>query len=320
MRWTCPRCTARRRREITRGPGGTATGARNFTNSRREIPYDINTIVIHVTQGSWSSAINYFASPSNNGSSGHYTVRSSDGFIGQSVREADVAWHAGSWPTNTHSIGIEHEGYVNQPGWFTDAMYRSSAKLSAYLAVKYHIPINRKHIIGHNEVPGCPGGGGGVSCHTDPGRRTGDGPSTWTSSRAMPGLHPAILPAGRGQLYAWPFQGLGPLVHEYQPPRPPTEGESHRVLARPLAVSDNAEFKISTPASDSYRVYGWWPADPGYNAKTIFKIRTAGGWVNLAVNQRDQRRTLDLPRHVRPARRATRTECRSRARAPVRAG
>jgi hypothetical protein len=35
----------------------------------------------------------------------------------------------------------------------TDAMYRSSAQLSAYLAIKYLIPIDRKHFIGHNEVP-----------------------------------------------------------------------------------------------------------------------------------------------------------------------
>jgi hypothetical protein len=109
-------------------------GGSNYNESRREPTYDINTIVIHVTQGSWSSAINYFASKSNETASAHYTVRSSDGFIGQSVREPDVAWHAGWWPTNTHSIGIEHEGYTNEPGWFTNAMYRSSARLAAYLA------------------------------------------------------------------------------------------------------------------------------------------------------------------------------------------
>ncbi len=29
---------------------------------------------------------------------------------------------------------------------------------------------DRRHIIGHNQMPGCPGAGGGVSCHKDPGR------------------------------------------------------------------------------------------------------------------------------------------------------
>ena len=49
-------------------------------------------------------------------------------------------------------------------------MYRSSARLAAYLCRRYHIPIDRQHVIGHNEVPGCPSEGGGVGCHTDPGR------------------------------------------------------------------------------------------------------------------------------------------------------
>jgi N-acetyl-anhydromuramyl-L-alanine amidase AmpD len=48
-------------------------------------------------------------------------------------------------------------------------MYHTSAKLSAWCCKKYEIPIDRKHIIGHSEVPGCSGSGGGVHCHTDPG-------------------------------------------------------------------------------------------------------------------------------------------------------
>jgi hypothetical protein len=60
--------------------------------------------------------------------SSHYVVRSSDGQITQMVAEKDTAWHARS--ANPYSIGIEHEGYVDQPSWFTDAMYRSSAALT----------------------------------------------------------------------------------------------------------------------------------------------------------------------------------------------
>ena len=259
-------------------------GGDNYTESRREISYDIDTIVVHVTQGSWSSAINWFASRSNNGSSAHYTVRSSDGFIGQSVREPDVAWHAGSWPTNTHSIGIEHEGYVNQPGWFTNAMYRSSARLSAYLAVKYHIPINRKHIIGHNEVPGCPGSGGGADCHTDPGKNW-----RWSRymdlvkgyTRASAGKYQRVVDNSTPGRFRASERWTSSTSHAAD-----NRGADHRVLKRPLSVSENAAYKISTPARDSYAVYGWWPSDSDYNSRTIFKIRTAGGWVNRVVNQR----------------------------------
>ena len=260
-------------------------GGSNYTESRREPTYDINTIVIHVTQGSWSSAINYFASRSNERASAHYTVRSSDGFIGQSVHEPDIAWHAGWWPTNTHSIGIEHEGYTNQPGWFTNAMYRSSARLSAYLAVKYHIPINRKHIIGHNQVPGCSSGGGGVDCHTDPGRY-------WRWHKYMDLVKGYARPM-RNHTYQQVVDNattgrFGPRT--VGPPAPatpaPTTTAIHEELERPLSVSDNAAYKIRTPARDSYRVYGWWPADPDYNAHTVFKIKTTGGWVHRTVNQR----------------------------------
>ena len=92
-------------------------------------------------------------------------MRSADGFVGQSVSEKDIAWHAGNWSYNQSSIGIEHEGYSNNPAWFTDTMFRSSAQLTAYLANKYQIPIDRQHIIGHNEVPDPynPGGYGGAT-------------------------------------------------------------------------------------------------------------------------------------------------------------
>ena len=276
-------------------------GGGNYSNSNREATFDINTIVIHVTQGSWSSAINWFASPSNTGSSAHYTVRSSDGFIGQSVHEKDIAWHAGWWKTNTHSLGIEHEGYINDPKWFTDAMYRSSAKLSAYLARKYDIPIDRHHIIGHNEVPGCPGtGGGGVSCHTDPGRywnwnkymdlvRGYAGSSGGSSSTYTQVVDNAT--SGR-------FRGSGRwILSSYHSAT--DYGKNYRVLKRPLAVSDNAEYKIKTPAKDSYAVYGWWPTDSGYNGRTTFRIQTASGWVDKTVSQStDGGRWVSLGTHT----------------------
>ncbi|MFI8346325.1 N-acetylmuramoyl-L-alanine amidase [Streptomyces sp. NPDC085596] len=118
----------------------------------------ISKVVIHVTQGSYAGTISWFQNPSAQVSA-HYVVRSSDGQITQTVREKDTAWHARSG--NASGIGIEHEGYVDNPSWFTDAMYRSSAALTASLCAKYGIPKDRAHIVGHSEVPG--------NDHTDPG-------------------------------------------------------------------------------------------------------------------------------------------------------
>jgi hypothetical protein len=139
----------------------------NYTNSNRETSYDIRKVVIHVAEGSYSGTVSWFENCAA-GASAHYVV-SREGRVAQCVRDEDIAWHAGWWDTNTHSIGIEHAGYIDNPDWFTRSMYHTSARLSAWCCKKYKIPIDRKHIIGHSQVPGCSGSGGGVDCHTDPG-------------------------------------------------------------------------------------------------------------------------------------------------------
>ncbi len=142
----------------------------NYTNASRPSDYGIDTVVIHTMQGSYSGSISWFQNSSASASA-HYMVRSSDGEITQMLDEEDIGWHAGDWSTNANSIGIEHEGYIESPEtWYTEAMYQSSAALVADVCDRYGIPKDRSHIIGHNEVPGCSSsGGGGSSCHTDPG-------------------------------------------------------------------------------------------------------------------------------------------------------
>ncbi|GAA2944977.1 N-acetylmuramoyl-L-alanine amidase [Streptomyces enissocaesilis] len=118
----------------------------------------ITHVVVHVTQGSYAGSISWFQNPASKVSA-HYLIRSSDGQVTQTVRDKDTAWHARSG--NPYSVGLEHEGYVDNPAWFTDAMYRSSAHLTRHLADRYGIPKDRAHIVGHVEVPG--------NDHTDPG-------------------------------------------------------------------------------------------------------------------------------------------------------
>lgn len=70
---------------------------------------------------------------------------------------------------NAKSVGLEHEGFLTSPdSWYTEAMYRTSARLVRYLAARYDIPLDRQHILGHDNVPGT------VTStikgmHTDPG-------------------------------------------------------------------------------------------------------------------------------------------------------
>ncbi|KIZ17160.1 N-acetylmuramoyl-L-alanine amidase [Streptomyces natalensis] len=127
----------------------------------------IDTIVIHDTEGSWETTLRLIKDPKY--VSWHYTVRSSDGLIAQHVPTKDVGWHAGNWYVNSHSVGVEHEGFLASPdAWYTEAMYRTSARLVRYLSRKYDIPLDRQHIIGHDNVPGTTTATI-KGMHTDPG-------------------------------------------------------------------------------------------------------------------------------------------------------
>ncbi|MFE5400104.1 N-acetylmuramoyl-L-alanine amidase [Streptomyces sp. NPDC056580] len=127
----------------------------------------IKYIVIHDTEGSWDGVMNLIQDPTY--VSWNYTIRSTDGLIAQHVKAKDVAWHAGNWDINARSVGIEHEGFLTSPdAWYTEAMYRSSARLVRYLSRSYGIPLDRQHILGHDNVPG-PTAASVPGMHTDPG-------------------------------------------------------------------------------------------------------------------------------------------------------
>ncbi|HEX5594463.1 MAG TPA: N-acetylmuramoyl-L-alanine amidase, partial [Micromonosporaceae bacterium] len=126
----------------------------------------IEYIVIHDTEGYFWPSIDLVKRPTY--VAWHYTLRSVDGHIAQHVKNKDVGWHAGNWYVNAKSIGLEHEGFAGHGTWYTEAMYRTSAKLVRYLAEKYDIPLDRHHIIGHDNVPGIlPANVRGM--HWDPG-------------------------------------------------------------------------------------------------------------------------------------------------------
>ncbi|WP_405875975.1 MULTISPECIES: N-acetylmuramoyl-L-alanine amidase [unclassified Streptomyces] len=133
----------------------------------RPASQSIKYIVIHDTEGTWDGVLKLVQDPTY--VSWNYTLRSTDGLIAQHVKAKDVAWHAGNWYINAKSIGLEHEGFLASPdAWYTEAMYRSSARLVRYLSAKYGIPLDRQHILGHDNVPG-PTTSTIAGMHTDPG-------------------------------------------------------------------------------------------------------------------------------------------------------
>ncbi|MFE9565972.1 N-acetylmuramoyl-L-alanine amidase [Streptomyces sp. NPDC006487] len=128
----------------------------------------INTIVIHDIEGSYQAGISTFQNPSS-GVSAHYVMKSDGSETTQMVANKDIAFHAGNYWVNMHAVGIEHEGFAAQgAAWFTPATYESTAKLVRYLAAEFDVPLDRQHIIGHDNVltakaAGIPG------AHWDPG-------------------------------------------------------------------------------------------------------------------------------------------------------
>jgi len=146
--------------------------ANNFTPRRRSDRV-VDRIVIHITAG--GSSINGTIAWFQNGnrvnertgkpirSSAHYIV-GRDGEVVQMVRNAHTAHHASA--ANSRSIGIEHN--ANKPSRGnprdlppTEPQYEASSRLVAWLCQQYNLPIDREHIVGHQEIsPGddhdCP--------------------------------------------------------------------------------------------------------------------------------------------------------------------
>ncbi|GAA3891203.1 N-acetylmuramoyl-L-alanine amidase [Streptomyces sp. NPDC003631] len=142
-----------------RGARWVAASPANLRRADRPDDYVIDRVIIHVTQGGYRSAVRAFQN-AGHGAAAHYIVRR-DGGVTQMIRELDVAFHAGNRAYNERSVGIEHEGFVEDASSFTDAMYEASARLTAAICGRYGMAVDREHVIGHVQVPGTD--------HTDPG-------------------------------------------------------------------------------------------------------------------------------------------------------
>lgn len=135
----------------------------------------ISAVTIHTIQGTYAGAISWAQNCSSNVSY-HYVERSSDGQVTQLVLESNKAWHVGA--ENPYTIGIEHDGYVSDASWYTEAMYQSSADLvrditnSGYginpLRTYYGVATSGVNVLGgctkikgHQHFPN--------NTHTDPG-------------------------------------------------------------------------------------------------------------------------------------------------------
>lgn len=219
-------------------------------------------VVIHTIQGSYSGCISWFQNPSSQVSA-NYVVRSSDGEITQMVRDNRAAWHAQCY--NARSIGIEHEGFVADPGrWYTQAMYTESAKLTRWVADRYGIPRNRSRIIGHVEVaPNC-----NTSRHTDPG-------GGWNWTLYMNLVNGTTPTATTGVLTGAIYTGGDPNNR--------VSGATVTINGQTQTTGANGLYQFTLPPG-SYNVA---VSKAGFSNNTVTRTVTAGGtiWGSMEINQ-----------------------------------
>lgn len=181
------------------GPGSGDYGNHDLADRPRAPK--ISHIVVHDTEGYWDTVLDLVQDPTY--VSWQYSLRSEDGHVAQHALAKDVCWHAGNWWVNMHSIGLEHEGFAAEGApWYSEAMYRTSARLVRYLAKKHHVPLDRAHVIGHDQVPG-------------------------TTTATIPGMHWDPGPFWDWERY---FDLIGAPLHRGTSRRPARVGDVVRIL------------------------------------------------------------------------------------------
>ncbi|GHJ37453.1 N-acetylmuramoyl-L-alanine amidase [Streptomyces sp. TS71-3] len=205
----------------------------------------ITEIVLHTTEESYADTITTFQTPG--GSSAQYVMQSSDGAVTQMVPNKDVAFGDGNYWSNLHSVQIEHEGFSARGAeWYTDAAYKQTARLVQYLAARYGVPLDRQHIVGHDDVP-APSDSGLAGQHWDPGY-------AWDWSRFMRlvgsptdlGRH-GVGPVGSAVTIAPGFAG-NEQSYTVCPEDDPTGGTPE---CTKITAPSNSLFVRSAPADDA---------------------------------------------------------------------
>jgi N-acetyl-anhydromuramyl-L-alanine amidase AmpD len=113
----------------------------------------IDRIVLHTAEGSFASAKDELDAPG--AITGANYLMDTDGTTTQLMADKDLAFAVGNYHYNLHSVSIEQAGFTARGAdWYTDAVYQQTAKLVKYLAKRYDVPLDRQHILGHDNVPG----------------------------------------------------------------------------------------------------------------------------------------------------------------------
>jgi N-acetyl-anhydromuramyl-L-alanine amidase AmpD len=117
-------------------PGVSVVHAPACNTGNRPTNSPINSITIHTAEATYAGILAWYMNCSSQVSS-HYLVRSSDGAITQMVAEASMAFHNSG--NNEYTIGIVHEGFMNNPAWFSPSLYSASGALASGICNRQNI-------------------------------------------------------------------------------------------------------------------------------------------------------------------------------------
>jgi hypothetical protein len=121
----------------------------------------IDSIEIHDTEGAYAGTVFAFTNPDSASSTGYVVsgeVNASDPAVTQFVHDRDGAKQVNNFWYNQFGLGVEHIGFAVAPqGYYTQELYERSADLVGWAAWKYQIPVDRAHILGHDNIPNSVG-------------------------------------------------------------------------------------------------------------------------------------------------------------------
>jgi len=247
--------------------------------------------VCHSMEGYYAYTCSWFASCNPPSSSVHYATNgkkdaTSDPAAGEitqlGVRDAQYGWHARCW--NQHSTGIEHEGFVGNPAWFTDVQYTVSASLTKHLSAKFGWAKDRNHIVGHNAKSSSAwvsyananlGISATCNTHSDPGQYW-----DWTKYMALVNDTGATKTARNVENTAATYVGSWATGSSATD----KSGADYRYKST-APVSEPATFSTALNVSATWNVKAWWPAGANRSATAPYIVSHAGGSTTVNKNQ-----------------------------------
>lgn len=258
---------------------------------------DVQMIVIHTCEGSYSSCWSWLTN-SASGVSAHYVVKEDGSEISQLVRESNRGWHVGASydpslnggtmgslsgvSVNHFSVGIEHGGSASQSS-FPSGQIEASAKLSCDITKGQAIPIDSYHIVAHGKL--------------QPASRTDPGPNwpwstylskvkTYCGGTDGGGSTTAITVDSNNALNDR-AKGYIELTGTWaSASSTPNYFGSDYLYAATEAVSEPATFHFYLPAAGTRTISAWWTAGTNRSTATPFVIY--GGSTKLASVTKNQ--------------------------------